>query len=130
MCAFIKTDWKSMCGDVKELLPSDAPTPRGKEFNLRLFVYSENYGEKFTRHSSTGFIIYLIMAPLVWFSKHQPTVESSLFGVEFIAMKNGIETFVGLHYKLMIVGVPFSGLTYVYGEICLLFTTFSALKLC
>jgi hypothetical protein len=27
MCAFVKTEWKSMYGDVEELLPSDAPTP-------------------------------------------------------------------------------------------------------
>jgi hypothetical protein len=30
----------------------------------------------------------LNMAPIVCFSKHQPTVESSVFGVEFVAMKN------------------------------------------
>jgi hypothetical protein len=29
MGAFIKTDWKSMYGDVKELVPSDAPVPSG-----------------------------------------------------------------------------------------------------
>jgi hypothetical protein len=30
MGTFIKTDWKSMYGDVKEMIPSDAPIPRGK----------------------------------------------------------------------------------------------------
>jgi hypothetical protein len=79
-----------MYGDVKETVPSDAPVPRGKEVDLRFFVDSDHAGEKFTRRSRTGFVIYLNMAPLVWFSKLQPTVDSSVFGAEFFAMKNGI----------------------------------------
>jgi hypothetical protein len=92
MGTFIKTDWKSMYGDVKEMIPSDAHVPRGKEVDLRLFVDSDHAGEQFTRRSRTGFVIYLNMAPIVWFSKRQPTVEASVFGAEFVAMKNGIET--------------------------------------
>jgi hypothetical protein len=68
-----------MYGDVKEIIPSDAPIPSGKEVDLRLFVDSDHAGEQ-TRRSRTGFVIYLNMAPIVWFSKHQPTVESSVFG--------------------------------------------------
>jgi hypothetical protein len=30
MGTFIKTDWKSMYGDVKEMIPSGVPVPRGK----------------------------------------------------------------------------------------------------
>jgi hypothetical protein len=61
------------------------------------------------------FVIYLIMTPLVRFSKHQPTVESSVFGAEFIAIQNWIATSRGLHNKLRMVGVPLSCPTYVYG---------------
>jgi hypothetical protein len=92
MGAFIKTEWKSMYGDVKEMIPPDAPAPRGKEVDLCLFVDSDNAGEQFTRRSRTGYVIYLNMAPIVWFSKRQPTVESSVFRAEFVATKNGIET--------------------------------------
>jgi hypothetical protein len=66
MGTFIKTDWKSMYGEVKEMIPSDAPVSRGKEVDMRLFVDSNHAGEQFTRPSRTGF---------VWFSKRQPTVE-------------------------------------------------------
>jgi hypothetical protein len=78
MGTFIKTDWKSMYGDVNEMIPSDAPVSGGKEVDLRLFVDSYHAGEQFTRRSRTGFVIYFNMAPLVWFSKRQPTVESSV----------------------------------------------------
>jgi hypothetical protein len=43
-------------------------------------------------------------------------VESSVFGAEFVAMKNGIETCRGLCYKLRMMGVTLSGPTYVYGD--------------
>jgi hypothetical protein len=64
-----------MYGDVKEMIPSDAPVSCGMEVDLRLFVDYDHAGEKFTRRSRTGFVIYLNMAPLVWFSKRHPTVE-------------------------------------------------------
>jgi hypothetical protein len=116
MGTFIKTDWKSMNGGVKEMAPSDVPIPRGKEVDLHLFVDSDYAGEQSTRRSRTGFVIYLNMAPIVWFSKLQPTVESSVFGAEFVAMKNVIETCRGLRYKLRMMGVTLSGPTFVYGD--------------
>jgi hypothetical protein len=56
------------------------------------------------------------MAPIVWFSKRQPTVDSSVFVAEFVALKNGIETTRGLRYKLRMIGVTIDGPTYVYGD--------------
>jgi hypothetical protein len=51
---FIKTDWKSMYGDVKEIIPAGAPVPCGKEVDLCLCVDSDHAGEKFTRRSRNG----------------------------------------------------------------------------
>jgi hypothetical protein len=116
MGAFIQTDWKSMYGDVKETIPPDAPVPRGKEVELRLFVDSDHAGEQFTRRSRTGYVIYLDMVPIVWLSKRHPTVESSVYGSESVAMKNCIETCRGLRYKLRMMGVTLSGPMFVYGD--------------
>jgi hypothetical protein len=117
MCAFVEINRKSMYGYVKEVLPSDAPVPHGKEVNLQLCVDSDHAGDQFPRRSRTGCV------------KRHPTVESSVVGDEFVAMKNGIETILGLCYKSRIMGVPFSGPTYVYGATCLSFTTINALHL-
>jgi hypothetical protein len=76
----------------------------------------DHAGEHFTRRSRTGFVIYLNMSPIVWFSKRQPTVESSVFGADFFAMKNGIETTRGLCYKLRMMGVAIDAPPYVYGD--------------
>ena len=113
---FLECDWKDFYGDAKEPIPPNAPDPRGKEVDLRLFVDSDHAGDKTNRRSRTGFFIYMNMAPIAWNSKKQSTVESSVFGAEFCAMKIGIETCRGLRYKLRMMGVPISGPTYVYGN--------------
>ena len=97
---FKECDWKHFYGDVHEALPPNAPEPRGKDVDLRMCVDSDHAGDKLTRRSRTGFVIFLNMAPIVWFSKKQTTIETSVFGAEFVAMKQGMETLRGLPYKL------------------------------
>jgi hypothetical protein len=97
-----------MYGDVKEVVPIDAPAPLGNEVYLRLYADSDHAKENFSWHSRKAFVIFLNMARIVWFSKQQPTVESSVFGVDFVTMKNGIETFYGVRYKFLLMGVPLS----------------------
>jgi hypothetical protein len=55
-------------------------------------------------------------APIMWISKKQATIESSVFGAEFVAMKHGMETLRGLWYKLRMMGVPLSGPSLIYGD--------------
>jgi hypothetical protein len=68
MGTFIKIDCKSIYGGVKEMIPPDAPVPHEKEVDLRLFVDSDHAGDQLTRRSRTGCVIYLNIAPSVWFS--------------------------------------------------------------
>ena len=56
------------------------------------------------------------MALIAWLSKKQPTVESTVFSAEFIAMKAGMEHLRGLQYKLRMMGVPLSRPSYIYGD--------------
>jgi hypothetical protein len=116
MTSFKECDWKAFYGSVKEAIPRNAPTPRGKDVDLRMFVDSDHAGDKETRRSRTGFIIYLNMAPITWFSKKQSTIETSVFGAEFVAMKQGMETLRGIRYKLRMMGVRLSGPSYIYGD--------------
>ncbi len=109
-------DWGNFYGDVKEQLPPDAPKPLGKEVDLRLFVDSSHANDKLNRRSRTGFFIYMNNALIQWCSKKQPTIESSVFGAEFVAMKHGIETCRGIRYKLRMMGIKISGPTFVYGD--------------
>ncbi len=77
-------------------------------------VDSDHAGEKQTQRSRTGFLIYCIMALIIWLSKRQPTIETSIFfGADFVAMKHGIETLRGLRYKLQMMGVPLTGPSFI-----------------
>ena len=49
-------------------------------------------------------------------SKKQATIEGSVFGAEFVAMKTGVEALRGIRYKLRMMGVPLTGPTYIYGD--------------
>ena len=67
-----------------------------------------------TRRSQTSIIIFLNRAPILWYSKRQNTVESSTFGLEFVAMKTAIEQIEGLRYKLRMMDIPMDGPTNVF----------------
>ena len=113
---FVRRDWEHFYGDVSEPLPPDMPKPLGKDVDLRLYVDSSHANDKVNRRSRTGFFVFLNSALIQWHSKKQATIESSVFGAEFVAMKVGIETVRGIRYKLRMMGVPIDGPTYIYGD--------------
>jgi hypothetical protein len=79
MNSFKECDWKEFYGEVSEPLPPNMPEPRGKEIEIRLYVDLDDAGDQLGRCSRTGYFVFLNMSPLIWFSKRQPTVESSVF---------------------------------------------------
>ncbi len=116
MDSFKECDWREFYGNVSEPVPPNMPSPRGEEVEIRLYVDSDHAGDQLVRRSRTGYFIFMNSAPLIWFSKRQPTVETSVFGAEFVAMKNGMEAVRGLRYKLRMMGIPVDGPAYVYGD--------------
>jgi hypothetical protein len=92
--------------DASEAIPPNAPPPRGHPVQINAFVDANHAGNKVTRRSHTGILIYLNCAPIVWYSKAQTTVEVSTFGAEFVAMRIMAEILDALRYKLRMWGVP------------------------
>ena len=95
-----EAEWKTFYGDVTKAIPPNAPDPRGKSVDLRMWVDRDHAGDKMTRQSRTGYFIFLNTALIDWLSKKQATIESSVFGDEFIAMKTGVEALRGIRYKV------------------------------
>jgi hypothetical protein len=62
------------------------------------------------------FLIFYNMALIDWVSKKQATIETSVFGAEFVAMKHGIDKLRGLHYKLCMMGIPLTGPSYIFAD--------------
>ena len=81
-----------------------------------LYAYLLIYGGLLTRLSRSGFLIYLNMAPSLWYTKKQATVETSTFGSEFIAMRIATEHIQVLRYKLRSFGIPINEPTFMYGD--------------
>jgi hypothetical protein len=90
--AFPSFEWMEIYGNVEEVSPPDMPPPLGKDVELCMV------GKKRTRRSRTGYIIFCNLALIIWLSKQQATIETSVFDAEFVAMKHGIKTLRGLRY--------------------------------
>ncbi len=67
------------------------PETLGKDLDVRMMCDSDHAGDKRTRCSRTGFLIFCNMALIDWVSKQQATIETSVFGAEFNAMKHRIK---------------------------------------
>jgi hypothetical protein len=111
-----KADWHDFYRDAVELVPDDAPPPRGMGVSIYCFVDSDHASNRVTRRSHTGILTFINRAPIQWFSKRQNTVESSTFGSEFIAMKTAVEMIQGLRTKLRWLGIPLLGPANVFGD--------------
>ena len=81
---------------------------------LRCFVDYDHAGNKVTRRSRTGYIQFINMAPIAWYSKKQGSIEGSTFGSEFVALKTAMEANRALRYKLRMMGIPIDRPTYIY----------------
>jgi hypothetical protein len=81
-------------GNIKEVLPKDAPEPLGKHVTLSHYI-------------DANLILHLInKTPLDWYSKKQATVETATYGSEFIAARICMEQIINLRSTLRYLGVP------------------------
>ena len=82
------------------------PPPRGHSVSTHCFVDADHAGNTVTRRSHTSLLLFVNCAPIVWFNKWQNTIETSMFGSEFIEMKTAVEQIEYLRYKLRMSGIP------------------------
>ena len=111
---FVKCDWHDFYRGAKEPIPGDAPEPRGNVVSTHCFVDADHAGNRVTRRSQSGILLFVNRAPAIWYSKSQNTVETSTFGSEFVAMRIAVELVESLRYKLRMFGVPIEGPTNVF----------------
>ena len=111
---FKSYDWFDFYKDAEEAIPAVMPEPRGLPMSSSLFVDTDLAGDKRNRRSQTGILIFCNKAPIHWYSKRQPTVETSTFGAEFRALKTAVELTEALRYKLRMFGVPIDGPTSIF----------------
>ncbi len=103
---FPQYDWTNFYHDACDNIPPNMPEPQGHPVQINCFTDTDHAGNRITRRSHTGVLIFVNRAPIVWYSKSQNTIESSTFGSEFVATKIAIELVEALRYKLRMFGVP------------------------
>ena len=104
--SFNSYDWYDFYCDTKEVIPEAMPPPRGQSVSMHCFVDADHAGNTVTRRSQTGLLLFVNRAPIVWFSKWQNTIKTSMISSEFITMKTAVERIESLYYKLMMFGIP------------------------
>ena len=102
--------------DACDEIPSNCPTPKGKAVQINCYVDADHAGDKVTRRSQTGILIYINMSLVIWYSKKQNTVEASTFGSEYVAARIAIEKIKSLRYKLRMLGVPLEGPANIFAD--------------
>ena len=90
--AFKSQDWSQQYGDLKEAIPANAPSPRGRDVVLRMMVDSDHAKDEADCRSRMGYMIFVNMSLIGWLTQRQKTVEKAVFGSEFVAMTHGVET--------------------------------------
>ena len=83
-------------GQVKEDIPTNLLDSQGKELDVRDFVDSEFASNRNNRRSRTGLLTHVNLSPIIWHTKQQSTIETSVFGVEFVALKSCIDALKGI----------------------------------
>jgi hypothetical protein len=105
-------DWKLFYRDITgDVLPTGRPMERGNPVQITLFCDAAHGTCHMTRRSTTGIVVFINGAPISWYSKRQNTIESSVFGSEFVALKIAVEMNEALRYKLRMMSIPIMGPT-------------------
>ncbi len=70
---------RSVYGNVKELLPRDAPSPKGKPVVLTSYVDANLLHDQLTGRSVTAVLHFINKTPYEWYSKRQATAETATY---------------------------------------------------
>jgi hypothetical protein len=110
-------DWtRSVYGDVKELIPNDAPPPRGRHVTTSTYVDANLHHDHVTGRALTGVLHFVNATPIDCYSKRQATVETATYGSEFVAARIAVDQIIDLRTTLRYLGVPIREKSYLFGD--------------
>ena len=79
--------WSYFHSGSKEDIPTNVSIACGNKFHFNVFVDSNHSGGFITCWSQPILLIYVISAPIIWYSQRQNAVEISNFGYESIFLQ-------------------------------------------
>ena len=102
-------EWKYFYPDAQEIIPRNMQEALGKYVVINAYVYDNHAGKIANRRSHSGIIIYDNNAPIIRYSKRQNTVEDSIFGLEFVALRISTDMIEALRCKIRYFGILVEG---------------------
>ena len=110
-------DWTySVYGHVHEILPDDIPDPLGEAATTTTTMDANLNHCLATGKSLTGYLHFVKITPVDWYSKKQATVEIATYGSEFVAAKTVTERIMVIRQTLRYLGAPITTKSYVFGD--------------
>ena len=113
----VEYDWfSSIYGNVKEELPPDMPTPRGKFMRTTTYQDANLYHDLVTGRSMSGILHFVNQTPIVSYCKNEKTVETATYGSEFMVARHACEQIMDLGYTLRMIGIRIDGPSWMFGD--------------
>ena len=78
-------EFETVYGHVEEEIPSDIPEPKGKMVRCTSYIDASLVHDLATGRGCTGAIHMVNGTIFEWYSKRQATVETAVYGAEFVA---------------------------------------------
>ena len=92
------------------------PTSKGKPVRMTTFFDVNLINDIITGRSCTGISHLLNKTPIDWLSKQKDTVETAMYGSEFVAGRIALDQIVDLRHTLWYLGVPLAGPLWLFGD--------------
>ena len=89
---FKKYDWYDFYRGAREAIPLYCPEPLGNSMSTHCFVDADLAGNLISKISQTGFLIFCNRETIIWQSKQQNAVETSMFVRKIMALNLLLET--------------------------------------
>ena len=86
---FNQFDWEGFYKGYEEPIPVYVMNPHSNLISIHVFVDFYHTGDKVTRRSQSGILMYCNMASVIWYSKNKDSVQTLKFGSEFTTLKQG-----------------------------------------
>ena len=110
-------DWTySVYGNVQEILPDDMPDLLGKAVTTTTTMDANLNHCLATGKSLTGCLYFVNKTPVDWYSKKQATVETAIYGSEFVAAKTATEQIMDIRLTLRYLGAPIGTKYFLFGD--------------
>jgi hypothetical protein len=105
------SNWMEFYPDARKEIPKDLPPEKRPRVRMTVYVDADHGYDLATRRSITGILVMLNNTPIRWISKRQNTVETSIYGSEFVASRIDTELILEIRYMLQSLGVELDGPT-------------------